>query len=134
MKYSEKLPQVLQHILNICLLLVGLLLCISLFKVTWDIFAYVVLPAENDKSYYEFTDDLLVFFLYFEFIALIIKYFSTGFHFPLRYFIYIGITAVIRLILIEHDRAIDTFWWAAAILVMVGALLIVNHRLLKRES
>lgn len=134
MKYSEKLPQVLQHILNICLLLVGLLLCISLFKVTWDIFSYVVLPAENDKSYYEFTDDLLVFFLYFEFIALIIKYFSTGFHFPLRYFIYIGITAVIRLILIEHDRAIDTFWWAAAILVMVGALLIVNHRLLKRES
>lgn len=134
MKYNEKLPQVLQHILNVCLLLVGLLLCISLFKATWDIFAYVVLPIDNDKSYYEFTDDLLVFFLYFEFIALIIKYFSTGFHFPLRYFIYIGITAVIRLILIEHDRAIDTFWWAAAILVMVGALLIVNHRLLKRES
>ncbi|MEK5056752.1 MULTISPECIES: phosphate-starvation-inducible protein PsiE [unclassified Paenibacillus] len=134
MNYNEKLPQVLQHILNVCLLLVGLLLCISLFKATWDIFAYVVLPTDNDKSYYEFTDDLLVFFLYFEFIALIIKYFSTGFHFPLRYFIYIGITAVIRLILIEHDRAIDTFWWAAAILVMVGALLIVNHRLLKRES
>ncbi|MFD2700659.1 phosphate-starvation-inducible protein PsiE [Paenibacillus shunpengii] len=134
MNYNEKFPQVLQHILNVCLLLVGLLLCISLFKATWDIFAYVVLPTDNDKSYYEFTDDLLVFFLYFEFIALIIKYFSTGFHFPLRYFIYIGITAVIRLILIEHDRAIDTFWWAAAILVMVGALLIVNHRLLKRES
>ncbi|MCM3781776.1 phosphate-starvation-inducible protein PsiE [Neobacillus mesonae] len=124
----------LQHILNACLLLVGLLLCISLLRATWDIFSYVVLPTENDKSYYEFTSDLLVFFLYFEFIALIIKYFKTDFHFPLRYFIYIGITAVIRLILIEHDQATDTFWWAAAILVMAGALFIVNHRRLKKES
>lgn len=92
------------------------------------------LYAEADKNYYEFTEELLVFFLYFEFIALIVKYFKTNFHFPLRYFIYIGITAVIRLIIVDHDDAKNTFWWSIAILVMVGSLLIANSKLLKRES
>lgn len=39
---------------------------------------------------------------YFEFIALIVKYFQSGFHFPLRYFVYIGITAIVRLIIVDH--------------------------------
>lgn len=44
----------------------------------------------------------MVYFLYFEFIALIVKYFQSGFHFPLRYFVYIGITAIVRLIIVDH--------------------------------
>ncbi|KAF6589118.1 phosphate-starvation-inducible PsiE family protein, partial [Paenibacillus sp. EKM208P] len=80
-----------QMILNISLFLVGLILSFLLLKETWSIFSYVFLYAEGDKNYYEFTEELLVFFLYFEFIALIVKYFKTNFHFPLRYFIYIGI-------------------------------------------
>ena len=78
-------------------------------------------------SYYEMLGELLIFFMYFEFIALIIKYFKSDFHFPLRYFIYIGITAVIRLIIIDHDQAISTFWWAI-ILAMICAFFIVNRR------
>ncbi|MDP1512308.1 phosphate-starvation-inducible protein PsiE [Paenibacillus sp. CMAA1739] len=134
MKYIKKLPGFLQMILNISLFLVGLVLSFLLLKETWSIFSYVFLYTEADKNYYEFTEELLVFFLYFEFIALIVKYFKTNFHFPLRYFIYIGITAVIRLIIVDHDDAQNTFWWSIAILVMVGSLLIANSKLLKRES
>lgn len=134
MKYIEKLPSFLQMILNISLFLVGLILSFLLLKETWSIFSYVFLYTEADKNYYEFTEELLVFFLYFEFIALIVKYFKTNFHFPLRYFIYIGITAVIRLIIVDHDDAKNTFWWSIAILVMVGSLLIANSKLIKREN
>ncbi|TKH44694.1 phosphate-starvation-inducible protein PsiE [Paenibacillus sp. FSL R10-2782] len=134
MKHTEKLPSFLQMILNISLFLVGLILSFLLLKETWSIFSYVFLSTELDKNYYEFTDELLVFFMYFEFIALIVKYFKTNFHFPLRYFIYIGITAVIRLIIVDHDDAKNTFWWSIAILIMVGSLLIANSKLLKRES
>ncbi len=66
-------------------------------------------PASGARTVYAGAGDvktlvegLVVYFLYFEFIALIVKYFESGFHFPLRYFVYIGITAIVRLIIVDH--------------------------------
>ena len=42
----------------------------------------------------------MTWFLYFEFLTMIAKYYQSGLHFPLRYFIYIGIAAIIRLIIL----------------------------------
>ncbi|EAG3487399.1 phosphate-starvation-inducible protein PsiE, partial [Listeria monocytogenes] len=80
------------------------------------------------------TQDILTFFLYFEFIALIIKYFEAQYHFPLRYFIYIGITAIIRFIILDHSSAVSTLILSGAILLLVMALFIANTKLLKREN
>lgn len=87
----------------------------------------------GDLSKLELLEGLLVYFLYFEFIALIIKYFEVKYHFPLRYFIYIGITAIIRLIIIDHESPMDTLLYAGAILVLVITLYIANTQQLKRE-
>ncbi|AWB43300.1 phosphate-starvation-inducible protein PsiE [Paenibacillus sp. CAA11] len=132
--YIERVADALQMILNVSLMLVGFILSFFLLKETWSIFSYIFIETGTKLTYYEFTEELLVFFLYFEFIALIVKYFKTDFHFPLRYFIYIGITAIIRLMIINHDHAQDTFWWSIAILVLVGALFVANSKVLKRES
>ncbi|RIW09079.1 phosphate-starvation-inducible protein PsiE, partial [Escherichia coli] len=43
-----------------------------------------MLFAPEQTSKYELVEGLVVYFLYFEFIALIVKYFQSGFHFPLR--------------------------------------------------
>ena len=43
-----------------------------------------------EKSSYYLLEGILTYFLYFEFIALIIKYLQSNYHFPLRYFIYIA--------------------------------------------
>ncbi len=66
-----------------------------------------VLFAPEQTSKYELVEGLVVYFLYFEFIALIVKYFQSGFHFPLRYFVYIGITAIVRLIIVDHKSPLD---------------------------
>ncbi|MGO4530246.1 phosphate-starvation-inducible protein PsiE [Paenibacillus sp. 2TAF8] len=125
----QKTPYILQALLNICLFFLALALSALLISETWYIVQIVYQSfVTRQDSYYEMLSELLVFFLYFEFIALIVKYFKSNFHFPLRYFIYIGITAVIRLIIIDHDNAMSTFWWSLAILVMVGALFISNRR------
>lgn len=61
-----------------------------LVKKTVYLFQLVVLET-NQFSYYLLVDGILIYFLYFEFIALIVKYFEQNGQFPLRYFIYIAL-------------------------------------------
>ncbi|WP_088809214.1 MULTISPECIES: phosphate-starvation-inducible protein PsiE [Listeria] len=131
-KINRYVPIFLQAMLNLCLIFVGLTLVAFLISEAWLIFTNLF-SSHSSSAYYEIMEDVLVFFLYFEFIALIIKYFQTGYHFPLRYFIYIGITAIVRLIIVDHSDAFATFILAGAILLLVGALYLANTKLLKRE-
>lgn len=133
MMQTRKLPGLLQIVLNISLFLMAIVLSVLLMKETWSIFSSVFLSPEEIDSYFAFTDELLVFFLYFEFIALIVKYFKSNFHFPLRYFIYIGITAIVRLIIVDHDEALSTFWWSMAILVLIASLFLANTRVVRKD-
>ncbi|MET1678563.1 phosphate-starvation-inducible protein PsiE, partial [Yersinia enterocolitica] len=82
---------------------------------------------------YMLIEGIVIYFLYFEFIALIVKYFESGYHFPLRYFIYIGITAIIRLIIVDHENPIDTLIYSGSILLLVVTLYLANTERLKRE-
>ncbi|MGF8094954.1 phosphate-starvation-inducible protein PsiE, partial [Klebsiella pneumoniae] len=82
---------------------------------------------------YKLVEGLVVYFLYFEFIALIVKYFESGFHFPLRYFVYIGITAIVRLIIVDHESPLAVLIYSAAILILVITLWLCNSNRLKRE-
>lgn len=95
-------------------------------------FIQYIFSAKKYTSY-KLVESIIVYFLYFEFIALIIKYFKSNYHFPLRYFIYIGITALIRLIIVSHEEPMETLLYAGAILVLVIALYISNMRDLRKE-
>ena len=78
-------------------------------------------------------EKIVVYFLYFEFLALIVKYFKTNYHFPLRYFLYIGITAMVRLIIVDHSSPVNTLLFSGAILLMVVALFLVSSERLKKS-
>ena len=89
------------------------------------------------ESYFDNPDllieELITFFLYFEFIALIVKYFKNNFHFPLDFFLYIGITALVRLLIIDHESALDMLLWSISILVLVCCLVLVERFLNNKE-
>lgn len=89
----------LQRVLNVGLLLLAAILVVFLVKETLHL-AKVLFINNEESSSYLLIEGIVIYFLYFEFIALIVKYFESGYHFPLRYFIYIGITAIIRLIIV----------------------------------
>lgn len=127
-----RIATVLQTILNIGLLLLAVILIIFMGKETF-LLAKVLLVNGELASYYQMIEGIVIYFLYFEFIALIVKYFQSGYHFPLRYFVYIGITAIIRLIIVEHKNPQDTLYYSAAILILVVTLWLVNSNRLKRE-
>lgn len=123
---------VLQWILNIGLIILAMILVVFLGKETLHL-ADVLFYSGEALSAYLLIDGIVIYFLYFEFIALIIKYFQSQYHFPLRYFIYIGITAMIRFIIVDHKDPIETLIYSGAILILVVTLWLANSKKLKRE-
>lgn len=124
-------PIVLQYIINVALICLGIVLSVFLMK---EVIQFIQeLKLNSEESSYHLIDSIVVFFLYFEFIVMIIKYFQMNFHFPLRYFIYIGITAIVRLIIIDHDSPMDSLIYACAILVLISALFIANSKIMRRD-
>ena len=65
---------------------------------------------------------------------MIVKYFKEDYHFPLRYFLYIGITALIRLIIVSHDNPLHTLLYATAILVLIVGYYIMNSAKERKEK
>ncbi|HCR5474990.1 TPA: phosphate-starvation-inducible protein PsiE [Shigella dysenteriae] len=123
----EFISTILQTVLNLGPLCLGLILVVFLGKETVHLADVLFAPEQTSKY------ELVVYFLYFEFIALIVKYFQSGFHFPLRYFVYIGITAIVRLIIVDHKSPLDVLIYSAAILLLVITLWLCNSKRLKRE-
>lgn len=124
MKVNTWIPLLLQKFLNTCLIILAFILSFLLVKELLDFMAMLLMDKSHD--YKLFLTNILIFFLYFEFIAMIVKYFKESYHFPLRYFMYIGITAMIRLIIVEHDHPIDTLIYSVIILILIISYFIIN--------
>ncbi|MEG3132770.1 phosphate-starvation-inducible protein PsiE [Rouxiella sp. T17] len=131
-KRATAIAVVMQRLLNVFLLGLAAILMLFLGRETYHL-ALVLFVNNDESSSYMLIEGIVIYFLYFEFIALIVKYFASGYHFPLRYFIYIGITAIIRFIIVDHKSPIDTLLYTAAILVLVVTLFLANGERLKRE-
>lgn len=127
-----RVATVLQMVLNIGLVCLGVILIVFLGMETIHL-GQVLLETGAASSSYLLIEGIVNYFLYFEFLALITKYFESGYHFPLRYFVYIGITAIIRLIIVDHKNSLDTLYYSAAILILVITLWLANSSRLKRE-
>ncbi|MCQ9122372.1 phosphate-starvation-inducible protein PsiE [Rodentibacter pneumotropicus] len=125
----EKLPafviNILKYVLSTALIALSIVLIIALAKITYSLALMVINPSTTVP--YALAEQAVMFFLYFGFIGLIVQYFKSGYHFPLRYFIYAGITAMLRLIIVSHENAVDTLLFAGAILIMVIALCLVLY-------
>ncbi|EMH1106188.1 phosphate-starvation-inducible protein PsiE [Proteus mirabilis] len=129
---TKVISRVLQWISSVGLILLAIILIIFLVKET-IILANLLFTVSDPVSIYLLVDGLIIYFLYFELIALIIKYFQSNYHFPLQYFIYIAITAVIRLIVVEHKNPQLLIVYSGTILILVVALYIANAERLKPE-
>jgi protein PsiE len=130
---NMKIATLFQYALNTALVSLAIVLCFLLAKEIVYLVTYTLFN-QGIEEHYKFLESILVFFLYFEFIALVVKYFEENYHFPLRYFLYIAITAMIRLIVVYHDNPIDTFLYSVAILVLVISFFILNVAKEKREK
>ncbi len=129
--FPQSISALLQWVLNISLLVLALILVVFLAKETYGL--ALVLFDQSKEASYLLVEKIVVYFLYFEFLALIVKYFKTDYHFPLRYFLYIGITAMVRLIIVDHSSPVNTLLFSGSILLMVIALFLVSSDRLKKS-
>ncbi|GKU82197.1 phosphate-starvation-inducible protein PsiE [Niallia sp. NCCP-28] len=132
-KQHVRLSFVLQLILNISLVLLAVTLSILMIEEIIYFVQYAI-SLDSSQTNYELLERILIFFLYFEFIALIVKYFQEDYHFPLRYFLYIGITAMVRLIIVYHDNAMQTLLYTCSILVLVISYYIISSAASKKDK
>ena len=121
-----RISKLLLTIKNIALVGVGIALCIALINTLISLGFITWANIQGYSTYSLLIEDLITFFLYFEFIALIVKYFKNNFHFPLNFFLYIGITAIVRLLIIDHESSYDNLIWSVAIFVLVCSLVLVE--------
>ena len=96
----QNISRAMQIFLSGALFVLGAVLSVLLLMSTWNLILLVFVAHEVSSN--EILASIVTWFLYFEFLALISKYYQSGLHFPLRYFIYIGITAIVRLIILYH--------------------------------
>ena len=122
-----RISKLLLTIKNIALVGVGIALCIALINTLISLGFITWANIQGYSTYSLLIEELITFFLYFEFIALIVKYFKNNFHFPLNFFLYIGITAIVRLLIIDHESSYDNLIWSVAIFVLVCSLVLVER-------
>ena len=123
--FSQQVSTFFQWVLNFTLFSIGIVLTVAVLNTAFYIVTLIPGLFTTDVVYTTFLEEIINFFLFFEFLSLVVKYFKNNFHFPLRYFIYIGITAIIRLIIVSHESSIDLFLWSSAILALVISLVLV---------
>ena len=121
-----RISRILLTIKNIALIGVGIGLCIAMINSLVNFGFVAWANIQGNSTYSLLIEELITFFLYFEFIALIVKYFKNNFHFPLDFFLYIGITAIVRLLIISHESSFDNLIWSLAIFVLVCSLVLVE--------
>ena len=123
--FLQQVSTFFQWVLNFTLFSIGIVLTVAVLNTAFYIVTLIPGLFTTDVAYTTFLEEIINFFLFFEFLSLVVKYFKNNFHFPLRYFIYIGRTAIIRLIIVSHESSMDLFLWSSAILALVISLVLV---------
>lgn len=95
--------------------------------IVWSaVFAFIDMTAEGSASIH----DILLLFIYLELGAMVGIYFKTN-HMPTRFLIYVGITALTRMLLddiqLDHQPDLDIIYICGSILLLAVANLVVRY-------
>lgn len=120
-KFERTLDQIGHYLVEafhyLMLVLIGCMIVWSALHTTIDIFTVKEFAT---------IDDILLLFIYLELGAMVGIYFKTN-HMPVRFLIYVAITALTRLLIadIQHDHKAD---WD--LLIVTGAILLLAFSIL----
>ncbi|MDU1429525.1 MAG: phosphate-starvation-inducible PsiE family protein, partial [Enterococcus faecalis] len=70
--------------------------------------------------------EIISFFMLFEFIMMILRYIQEGHHIPIRYLILICLTAILRQLMVAHGDGLQTLLLSLSILLLVVVLFILG--------
>jgi protein PsiE len=107
------------------LMVVGLLMVYFLFREVYNLVLLAFL-SESEVHYYDILESILSFFIFFEFLTLIITSLRNKGHVSLIFLLSLGITSLIRLLLTYHERLVGVLLIASAILILIIGVFILK--------
>ncbi len=118
-KLRNKLAYIMQNFISIIFIILTIVTAIYLVNEIYH-FTKIVFHGISNKKFIEEVFYLLIII---EVMFIGIKYFSENLHIPKRYFIYIGITTLIKEIFIHPEKAL---LYSGSILLLVIASSIIK--------
>ena len=84
-----------------------------------DLATYLMKPMTPD-NFSVIMQEIISFFMLFEFIMMILRYIQEGHHIPIRYLILICLTAILRQLMVAHGDGLQTLLLSLSILFTSG--------------
>ena len=116
-KYADKFSQLFSVLSFVVIILLGIVLLIQIAKEIIHLFQIALEPTTSDI--YLMIDKIIVFFLLFEFFMIVISSLKNNGHVSITLLMGLGLTALLRNLLIIHDD------YKNLILNIVGILLLI---------
>ena len=120
-----KFANLLSKISFMLLMVVGLLMVYFLFREVYNLVLLAFL-YESEVHYYDILESILSFFIFFEFLTLIITSLRNKGHVSLIFLLSLGITSLIRLLLTYHERLVGVLLIASAILILIIGVFVLK--------
>ncbi|RVU70812.1 MULTISPECIES: phosphate-starvation-inducible protein PsiE [Lactobacillus] len=127
-KLITKFTRYLQMLLVIAMGLLGILMILLLFR------EFVPLVQEFmthsiSHSNSAILDEIIVFFLFFEFASMIVAALRHNGHTSLNFLMSLGVTALVRGLITTHGNPEKTLIDAIAILILIIAIVVFNKNM-----
>ncbi|WP_379822275.1 phosphate-starvation-inducible protein PsiE [Lacticaseibacillus paracasei] len=111
--------------LDILLVFLAIVVVIFMLRYILDIGSLIFQPLST-ALFGKVIQEVTSFFMLFEFVIMLVRYIEEGHHIPIRYLILISMTAILRQLLVLHDRETETLLLTLAILVLAGVLTVFS--------
>ncbi len=99
-------------------------------SIVWSaVFAFFGMVTKGHAS----IEEILLLFIYLEFGAMVGIYFKTS-HMPVRFLLYVGVTALIRMLVVIHEPDRGILFISGAILLLAIATLVFRYGSYKLPS
>lgn len=125
-EWHQKVAGYFEYVLNIMMILIGIVIFVFLIREIWNL-AQMLSIKDISGHFTELAEQILIVFLFFEFLGLGREYFVKDAHISTDNFLYIGVTAIVRAMLVYHDETYKTLMLAASIFLLISAQAIYRY-------
>lgn len=117
----KKISKLFEYLLDIAMFIIGLLMFGLLIKQIVAVTQLILLPNFTENLP-EITDASLMLFLFFEIIVIVKEYYVKDAHLSIETFLFVAITALVRVILLKHENYIETLSLSFSVLILIITL------------
>lgn len=129
----KKISKIFEHLLDIAMFIIGLLMTGLLIR-QMIIVSKLLFDHNFNAHLPEITDASLMLFLFFEIVVIVKEYYGKDAHLSIETFLFVAITALVRVILLKHDNYIETLSLSFSVAILIVTLVFYRKNRIKKNN